>query len=326
MAYYDSTYTNGVIAVREKYFLKEKILRLCELSAEEAFRALLESGYGGGAETTADVYEYEKLIEVEDKALDTFIREYAASETEAKYLLAPRDFHNAKALLKASYLGVKSDRLLAPEGLIAVDTLKTCVAEKKFEPLELQNSILAEACRQAVSVLDETLSGAKIGEIFEKAKYEYLRKSVKKNAVLKRILTTKIDMTNILIFLRCGDEQLAKEQYLPMGSLSIEKLSTLFFEDRERIQNAFDDTEYQGFVKTCLAALEKGLPMTEAEKMLDGYDVQYFAKRKYELAHSEPFLYYVYRRRIETENIRIIFVCLLAGLSEQEIKKRLRGI
>ena len=59
--------------------------------------------------------------------------------------------------------------------------------------------------------------------------------------------------------------------------------------------------------------------------MLDGYDVQYFAKRKYELSRSEPFLYYVYRRKLENENVRIIFVCLLAGLSEQDVKKRLRS-
>lgn len=325
MAYYDSTYTNGVIAVREKYLLKEKIFRLCELSAEEAFRMLLEIGYGGGAEITADVYEYEKLIEAEEKSLDGFIREYATSETEEKYLLAPRDFHNAKALLKASYLGVDVEKMLAPEGLITIDVLKTCIAEKQFAQIEVHNPVLAETCKRAMTVLDEELSGAKVGGIFEKAKYEYLCSIVKRNAVLKRILTEKIDMTNILIFLRCGDEQLAKEQYLPMGSLSIERLNALFLEDKERAQKAFDETEYQTFVKTCFSALEKGLPMTEAEKMLDGYDVQYFAKRKYELSRSEPFLYYVYRRKMENENVRIIFVCLLAGLSEQDVKKRLRS-
>jgi hypothetical protein len=48
-------YTNGVIAAKDKYLLKDKILRFCELSAEEAFRMLLESGFGGGADTTDNV-------------------------------------------------------------------------------------------------------------------------------------------------------------------------------------------------------------------------------------------------------------------------------
>ena len=46
----DVAYTSGVIAVREKYLLKDKIFRFCESTAEEVFRALLENGFGGGAE------------------------------------------------------------------------------------------------------------------------------------------------------------------------------------------------------------------------------------------------------------------------------------
>ena len=48
------------------------------------------------------------------------------------------------------------------------------------------------------------------------------------------------------------------------------------------------------------------------------------SKKKYELDKDEPFVYYVYRRRIENANVRIVFACLLAGLNEQAIKARLR--
>jgi hypothetical protein len=63
----DVTYTTGVIAAREKYLLKDKIYRLCELSEREAFRMLVESGFGGGAETAIDSVDYEKLIAVEEE-------------------------------------------------------------------------------------------------------------------------------------------------------------------------------------------------------------------------------------------------------------------
>ena len=43
----DIAYTTGVIATKEKYLLKDRILRLAELNPEEAFRFLLETGYGG---------------------------------------------------------------------------------------------------------------------------------------------------------------------------------------------------------------------------------------------------------------------------------------
>lgn len=61
-------------------------------------------------------------------------------------------------------------------------------------------------------------------------------------------------------------------------------------------------------------------------KLRDSYETDFFAERKYELEKNQPFLYYVFRRRAESENVRIIFVCLLAGMRESEIKKRLRAL
>ena len=56
------------------------------------------------------------------------------------------------------------------------------------------------------------------------------------------------------------------------------------------------------------------------------FSPSFFSRIKYELKNTQPFLYYVYRRRIENANVRILFVCLLAGLSETDIKKRLRSV
>ncbi|MBR1974232.1 MAG: V-type ATPase subunit [Clostridia bacterium] len=324
MRYYDMTYTSGVIAVREKFLLKEKILRFCEVSAEDAFRSLLESGFGGGAEVTTNVYEYENLIAVEERRLDEFIREYAPTEAEKAYLLSPRDFHNAKALLKAAYLGTDASRLLASEGLIEIAKLSTCIEEKDFTPLKELNAYLGGACEDGAALLAENPSGAKLGEIFENAQYQYLWNLVKRKPTLKKLLVAKADMNNILIALRAGDVERAKEKYLPVGKLDKSTLEKLFLEDKGKAVEAFADTPYAEFVKVCLEAAEKRLPMTEAERRVASYDVEFFNDRKYELEKEDPFLYYVYRRKTENANVRIVFACLLAGMSEHEIKKRLR--
>ena len=324
MRYYDTTYTSGVIAVREKNLLKEKILRFCELGAEDAFRALLESGFGGGAENASNVYEYENLIAAEEMRLDAFIREYAPTETEKAFLLSPRDFHNAKALLKAAYLGADVGRLLAPEGLIKISLLSECVENKDFSPLASLNARLCGACEAGSELLEENPSGAKLGEIFENAQYLYLSDLAKKRTALRKILAAKGDMTNILIAFRAGNAENAKGKYLPVGTLTPEMLEKLFLEDKDKVREAFKNTRYAEFVKSCLDAVEKHLPMTEAEKIAAVYDVEFFDVKKYELKKEEPFLYYVYRRRAENANVRIVFACLLAGMGEYEIKKRLR--
>lgn len=322
---YDVTYTNGVIASREKYLLKEKLNRLCELSAEEAFRTLLESGFGGGAETTSSLYEFEKLVAEEEARLDAFIREYAPSRAEATYLLAPRDFHNAKAIVKAVYLGESTEKMLAPAGLLDVAVLEKCIREQDFSALGKGNEALIRACMDATALLQEDASGAKVGAIFDKALYMYLRETVKGRSVLKKLLTAKVDMTNILTAFRAQEQTEAMEKYLPTGSLSADTLGLLFADENTAIQ-AFKRTAYADFVKNCLLARGKGLPLSQAEKLRDGYDIAYFAERKYELSKTEPFLYYVYRRKTEIANVRITFVCLLAGLDEQDIKRRLRTV
>ena len=326
MTYYDTTYTNGVIAVREKTLLKEKLLRLCEMNAEDAFRTLLESGFGGGAENAASVYEYENLIAAEERALDRFILEYAPSESEQAYLLSPRDFHNAKALLKATYLGTSAERLLAPEGRIKIALLESCVQSGDFTPLTALNAYLGSACEQTKTLLETDANGAKVGEIFEKALYSYLWATAKKSSVLKKLLIVKADMTNVLTALRAGSKENAQDKYLPVGSLKEKELDVLFSEDEKKILSVFSKTPYRGFVESCLAAKAKGLPMTQAEKTLGSYDAQFFAERRFELSRNEPFLYYVFRRRAENANVRIVFVCLLAGQNEHDIKQRLRAV
>ncbi|MBQ8322386.1 MAG: V-type ATPase subunit [Clostridia bacterium] len=323
MGYLDTTYTGGVIAAREKYLLKDKIFRLCELTAEEAFRLLLDSGFGGGAETATCAYEYEKTIAVEEEKIDAFIREFAPSKTEKAYLLSPRDFHNAKALVKAAYLNESAERMLTGEGLASVETLRNCVNTSDFSVLE--NVFLKEACEKATELLREEPSGAKVGEIFEKALYAYLLETVKFRPVLKKLLVAKADMTNILVAFRCGDKEIARGKYLPAGKLTEETLSAIFEEDSARTKAAFKKTAYGEFLDLCLEAKERGLPFTQAERMLESYDTTYFAERKYELKKSEPFLYYIYRRKAECANVRVVFACLSAGLREQDIKRRLRA-
>ncbi|MBQ8658626.1 MAG: V-type ATPase subunit [Clostridia bacterium] len=321
----DVTYTNGVIAARDKFLLKDRISRFAELSAEEAFRALVESGFGGG-ETAANVYDYEKLVAAEERLLDEFILEYAPSDAERAYFLSPRDFHNLKALLKAAHLNESAEKMLAPDGEIPAKELEKMVKDGDFSPLAQRNPELYGAAKEATALFEsENVSGAEIGAVFEKANARRQYKAAGKNRTLKKLLEKKIDMINLLTAFRAGEESIAKSKYLPCGTLGEKTLSGIFAEDKETAENALKGTAYDGFVKSCFAAKSKGLPLTEAEKLLDSFETEYFFEKRYELKNKEPFLYYIFRRKTEIANIRIVFVCLLAGLKEQDIKRRLRN-
>ncbi|MBR2023929.1 MAG: V-type ATPase subunit [Clostridia bacterium] len=318
--YLDTTYTNGVIAVKEKSLLKDKIFRLCEVSVDEAFRMLLESGFGGAV--TDNVYEYEKLLTAETASLDEFIRIYAPSQAMQAYFLLPRDFHNAKAFVKAKCLGESADKMLAPSGMFSVEDIQLCVMENAYAKVDAVPE-LVKACKESTMLLETDVNGADIGSIFEKCLYEALVRVVKKNRALRELLSAKIDMTNVLTALRSGDENVAETQYLSGGKLSKKRVLALCTGDLEKMRLQFGE-EWKEFISLCLDAKEKGVPFTQAEKYRDGHDVISLEKRKFELVKGEPFLYYVYSKKADIANVRIVLACLMAGLDEMQIKNRLR--
>ena len=142
---------------------------------------------------------------------------------------------------------------------------------------------------------------------------------------MKKLVAAKADMTNLLTALRSADAENAATGYVVGGKLTERTLAGLFNEDTDKAARALDGTPYAAFLQSCLEEKRAGKPMTGAERTLSSYDTDCFSARRYELHKNQPFLYYVFRRRAENEDVRILFVCLLAGMREDEIKKRLRS-
>lgn len=321
----DVLFTNGVIAAKEISLLGGKIYKFCEMSADEAFRAVLESGFSRGTEVES-VFGYEKLLSADERDVDAFIREYAPTNAEKAYFLSPRDFHNAKAVIKSVYGEAEGEKLFAPEGLISVDEITRCIKEEDFAPL---GETLGKACKKCVDLFkaeNAVVSGADIGTIFESALFEHLSKTCKKNQTLKKLIQLKADYTNILTAMRSKTPEYALNNYVFGGKLTNDQLEKLFLEDSDKAESSFKNTPYYEFVKLCFEAKKNGKPYTEAERRLADTEIDFLAEKKYELKNTQPFLYYVLRRRAENLNLRIIFVCLMAGMDENDIKKRLRAI
>lgn len=319
----DGTYTNGVIAVKEKSLLGDRLKRLSECGAEEAFRQIAESGFGYGAEASS-AGDYEKLVEAEERSIDEFIRTYAPSRAEKSYLFTPRDFHNAEALVKARFLSIDPESMLAGEGNIPVAVIENAVQNDETEAL----GILGGAIKAAVGAFqneEHAPAGAEIGNIFVRAQFEALKKECAANKTVKALLAAKADTMNILTAFRAPDYETATQSFVVGGTLGEKQLSAVFA-DAEKCERAFERSPYLPFVRACLEAKRSALPFTEPERMAANYEITYFNRNRFSLNASGNFLYYVFRRRLECADVRILFVCLRAGLSEGEIKKRLRSL
>lgn len=319
----DLTYVGGIIAVKENSLLKDKILAFCEMSAESAFRALAESGFVKNSDVNS-VFDYEKILQADEADIDEFTREYAPNNAIKAYFFAPRDFHNAKALLKAKYLNVEADKMLAPEGLIDLETLKKVIDGEEVKGVYPE---LLDAVKKAAELFESdgaNTSGAEVGKIFEQKLYSCLFAACKHSALLKKLLQNKVDMTNILITMRSNTPEYAANNAFSGGKIPVDKLLLLFSENEEVAYRALDKTYLEKYWKECLQIRETGLPYTKAERQIAELEIEFLAEHKYELKRSEPFMYYVFRRRAENENVRIVLSCLLAGLPADEIRARLR--
>lgn len=292
---YATVYTNGVIAVKEGRLLGDKIYLLPAMREEEARRVLAESGFGSGDDPVAE----------EEAALDTFIREYAPTAADKAYFLAPRDFHNWKALEKAKRLGVDPAPMLAPTGLMEIGEL-----EERLH-----------AGKPPVPALSAEASGAEIGAAYDNAMYGYLFRVCAKRPPLKRLLRARVDMTNILTACRAQTRDDAEKFRIAGGTLAKEQFFAIVSQDPEARAGALAGTPYREFYKACLTEP----PFTAAERRMESFEEKYFSGRRYGLEGREPFLYYVFRRRAEIRNVRAVLASLRAGVRAEEIEKRLTG-
>ena len=320
----DLTYVNGIIAVKENSLLKDKILAFCEMSADGAFRALAECGFLKNTDVSS-VFEYEKVLQADEADIDEFTREYAPNNAIKAYFFAPRDFHNAKAIVKAKYLNTEADKMLAPEGLVSIDTLKKLVDGEKVEGVYPE---LIDGVKAAVELFEEggaNISGAEVGKIFEQKLYGCLLTACKHNALLKKLLITKVDMTDILITMRSNTPEYAANNALSGGKIPLDKMLLLFSENEEKAEQALNGTYLEKYWKECFKIRKTGLPFMQAEKKVSALEIDFLSEHKYELRRSQPFMYYIFRRRAENENVRIVLSCLLAGMPAEDIKARLRN-
>lgn len=318
----DRTYVNGIIAVKEVSLLGSRIVKMCEGSADDAFRTLSESGFARGTELNS-VYDYELALIADEKDIDAFAREYAPSKAVLQYLFTPRDYHNAKALLKAEYLGSDPTKLLAPDGTFTVEQIKSFVDGEKCPDEKLASAI--SKCKELLFEEGATPSGAEIGLIFERALQAKLIEVCKFNGQLKKFLIKRADMNDILTVMRASSEEYAKSNLFSLGKLNEKRLLSVFNQESEKAEKAMDGTPYKDFWRASYAVRQMGLPQTEAERTLAGLEEQFYQDNKYNLSGGQPFLYYIFRRRAENQNVRIVISCLLAGMEADEIKKRLRS-
>lgn len=291
------------------------------LSDKEALKILSEVGFGGGA-GIEDVSEFETLIEKESESLSSFIKEVCPDEKVKRFLLLDNDYKNAEAFIKEKHIKADSGSMRVPDGFYSADMMREKIMTDDYRSF---SDVLAKTLIKADELfVSGKFDGLSVGGIFERGKYAEMAKLVKNNKTLSDIFKVKVDTANVTTCLRGRDYSLLKDFLFDGGTLSDKELKSLCEDAFDTLRERFSTSHRKEFILSAIEDAEKGKPLSSFEKKADDYALNYLLKYKYKFEGIAPFILYVYYKRAELFNVRLIIVSLSSGVSADDIKKRLR--
>lgn len=319
-------YTSGRVAILiGKLLSEEKTERIAESKdTDEALRLLFEAGYADGVTMTAA--DFEDTLAAQMREAAEFVSESSPERNTTDCFLLRADYLNAKMAMKCKYAR-KTPPLYAYGGLYD--------GEKLFEDIQRDNyEGLPPEMAEALGGIDEKFyDGARkpavIDNLLDTAYYRQVARLIKncKSAVVKEYFAAEADIKNILDFFRVTKANLGEQAFFDIfaegGKLDKEFFEGMYGEDISKITEKFFQTDYKDFVSVIAEEYGAGA-FSKSQAYAADYKKKIIARAKDNIEGIEPLVYYYLGKSTETENIRLILVCLKNGVDKQQIVKRLR--
>lgn len=352
--------TNYAYAVGRIRALETKLLdamaigRLLEAEdAQEVLKTLSEGEYEDSLLAISDAADFETALNIEQERVYSLIDKLSLDPQLTSIFRAKWDFHNLKALLKASYLksadSVEStsqvaatDGVLVDSGLIPVDAIKFTIEpddEQSGVGLSLTGSTqngddgskyVVSALEDAQAQYAESQNPQMIDIVIDNhlQSFLYNRAAEHSNPFLCGYFGAIADLTNIKSFIRVKmlDEgvRLLDAVLLPYGSLDRDIYISQFDETVENFAASLSNTPYAAVVGEGVRGWTDGHSLAIYEKLSDNYLMNYIRPAKYMVFGVEPLIGYLLAKEHEMKLIRIIVIGKLNGLPSENIKERLR--
>lgn len=228
------------------------------------------------------------------------------------------DYNNLKALIKGELTEQNSDNLLTQFGTIKTSAMKSAVLNRDYSIMtDNMKSSIPMAYEQYARINDVQL----LDMIFDAAMFRdtiLFANKLPEEKILD-LIKMQIDIFNIKTFVRVRkmnktfgfiENALADGGYLPLNFF-ISRINV----KAENESSLFDKTPYsKAFTK--IEELELALDNLFMEK------VKFARLGAFGLA---PVAAYFFIKENEIRNIRIILTCKKAGISSDEIRRRIRG-
>lgn len=300
----------------------------CE-TFSDAVKMLSEFGYTGGT-AADDGVSYENLLAAEKAAATDFFRENIFKKSGLETMLAPSDWHNLKAALKARYGKVKDLSLLVyPDGNVSLETIRKAVDGDEEAAKELSAEMNGVINAVAAEFSESEPSGRRIDVVSDKAMYREIFATLKKSSspCLVRYFALQVDLLNLKNLYRSKKLRLEKEQFsesfVPGGKLKEELLTEGFEISQEEFEKKIEAV-FPEAVKIVKEFSDGNFP--KAEATADNMLLKIFKDDRNDMFSVAPIAGFYLAKLTELKSVKLILAAKKNGVDKQQLRVRLREL
>ncbi len=291
-------YASGTIkALETKVLDRNKLLVLAKYDKTEFVKVLLAMNYGSEGTTL------EEVITSEQQRVRTLIDSITPSKEDTDLFYLVNDAQNLKLIYKIKKYDLNRLDLINDNGTIKKEELIDAVNNHQFNNLTKNKKDL-------IKMLDEKIEKASnpkiLSAIIDNTIYNYALKKTK-NHILRKYLTIKIDVTNVISMMRSKNLNWDYPEYEGMiidgGNITKDKLQSIYGLDSEKRIKALEPY-YEGCLAKTLKDVES---IANIEILFDRFIISEMAKYKDDPFTIGPMIYYYLLKLSEAQNIRLIY-------------------
>ncbi|MBQ9792431.1 MAG: V-type ATPase subunit [Clostridia bacterium] len=296
-------YANGVVSSLSKNLIsKDTFVRMIDAKDnKEALSILQETNFGAGL-TIDSPFDIEELLSLETKKLLKFVKEESPVEELQQYFLLQYDYKNIANFCKGLILEQDVESFVECEGNYEWLKIKDLISSKNFSGFN--NCYIENALKDFQELASKTpVKGYEIDFLFKNYLYKNLKAMAKKNAIVKDIVNTRIDIENISNAMRSKTPYMFESQMLD-GVLSKKVLTKIFNKD-DSVLSEISSPILKKFTELALSE-NKESAYVNFEILKNTYVFTLLLPNKFNIDNLAPFAYYCFQKESEIKNVRLI--------------------
>jgi len=304
-------YANAVAAVKA---MENTLLTRSDIDQMISARTRAEAEAIASAKTSGND-SLEKVWEM--------LSSYAPDDRELRILLYRNDFHDLKAVLKATIANRDPSVYYISPANVSLEELTRAVSTKEFDILPAH---LAEPAEEAYELLTRTLDGQLSDSLIDAAALKAMQDDAEKygGEFMKSFAALTTVCADIKTAYRCSrnGKNAGFIETAVCGSREIDKLSLVRAAQTgtESLLSFLDTTPYGE-----AAALLRESP-ARFEKWCDDKIMELAETARLQAFGIEPLAAYYIAKEAELKNLRILGVCRECGSDRETIEERMRKL